>query len=314
VQTQINKQSWRTQATERDEAVTRYKSGESVRQIAASLSVSTSSVYYWLWKRGVITDSNRKLSIADKKIIVQQYKNGASSGKIGPRFGVQGQTVLHVLREAEIDRRDSSEAHRLFHVWESAFDRLTEDSAYWIGFLMADGCVRGNKIVLCLNKKDAAHVKKFKRFLHSQHKIASHPNNAVRITVTSRQIVEALKGWGITERKSLTVLAHNELITNRHFWRGVIDGDGSFYYSNGGGPTITLRLTSGSSALLDQFKTYALSLGVGRCSIIPRKTAKAADAHIHGKNALLMLRTLYSRTRIALSRKKRRARAMLKRS
>jgi len=53
-------------------------------------------------------------------------------------------------------------------LYEEAFDNIdTEEKAYWLGFLYADGWVssKGNTVGLTLALKDIEHLKKYNNFL-----------------------------------------------------------------------------------------------------------------------------------------------------
>ena len=58
---------------------------------------------------------------------------------------------------------------------ESSFDVLTEQSAYWIGFLIADGniCYKKGIPIIALHLKDIdlPHLHKFREFVGSSHKV-----------------------------------------------------------------------------------------------------------------------------------------------
>jgi hypothetical protein len=63
----------------------------------------------------------------------------------------------------------------------------TEEKAYWLGFLAADGCIRKNKknshqLVLKLSVRDMGHVVKFKKSLKSNHRRSS-----TRVLLTPRR-------------------------------------------------------------------------------------------------------------------------------
>lgn len=114
----------------------------------------------------------------------------------------------------------------------------SEVTAYWLGFVAADGNVNeedGLEVNLALKDKD--HLLAFQRALHSTHPIKpriTHANGkpypSVRIAIHRREIVRDLIAHGVTPRKSLTftgpIGVPDELY--RHFVRGYSDGNGGF--------------------------------------------------------------------------------------
>lgn len=110
-----------------------------------------------------------------------------------------------------------------------------EQFAYWIGFLLADGCISEDKegsdrLIVGLNKKDKSQLVKLRKWLKSNHKIREISKiNAVELRIRSQQLCDMLRDFGITPRKSLTAIPDGRLIDNRHFWRGMIDGDGTIF-------------------------------------------------------------------------------------
>ena len=202
---------------------------------------------------------------------------------------------------------------RRYQLDESVFDSVTEESAYWIGFLMADGCVwhrNGTSYLnLHLSSVDEAHVVKFRDFLKSTHpitkmaggaigKYVSHEN--VQFTVASRQIVSALSRYGIVPKKSL-IAKVSGLERNKHFWRGVIDGDGciSFKKQEGNIPVLTLV---GSFALLDQFRIFVKQLEPDYSYKI-KKPNSIYRFELVGSPAIRVINFLYANSNIFLSRK-----------
>ena len=119
----------------------------------------------------------------------------------------------------------------------------TEEKAYWLGFLYADGNVFINEgwsyiMSLTLSKVDTEHVLKFKNALKCDipHYFKETPNPAnqkehmpmVRLDISSKELCNDLISQGCTPQKSLTKqfpkkVPHNLL---RHFFRGYIDGNG----------------------------------------------------------------------------------------
>ena len=66
------------------------------------------------------------------------------------------------------------------HLNHEAFDIVTNDAAYWIGFLFADGSVikqqkGAPQVQLRLSEVDRGHLEKFRHFLDSTHAIGTSP-------------------------------------------------------------------------------------------------------------------------------------------
>jgi hypothetical protein len=121
---------------------------------------------------------------------------------------------------------------------ESAFNSLTEESAYWIGFLISDGnvCYKKDKrgtptIALHIKATDLPHLQKFREFLHSSYKLSRYVNKiwenvSYSISFPSQRIANVLAKYGFVPRKCFTAKIKGGVENNRHVWRGVIDGDG----------------------------------------------------------------------------------------
>ena len=111
----------------------------------------------------------------------------------------------------------------------------TEEKAYWLGFLYADGCVGSNenKVELGLAEKDLKHIEKFRDFIGVFNKICYRSSTkSYRYSFRSETCKNDLIKQGCTQKKSLTLTFPTEeqvpktLI--KHFIRGYFDGDGWF--------------------------------------------------------------------------------------
>ena len=124
----------------------------------------------------------------------------------------------------------------------TVFDTIdTEEKAYWLGFMYADGYVskNGKTVELTLKGDDADHLKKFADFLHHKEGIKFNKSKCngkefsrCRLVLTNQHFNQALARLGCVPNKSLilqfpnsSIFANSELI--RHFVRGYIDGDGT---------------------------------------------------------------------------------------
>ena len=116
------------------------------------------------------------------------------------------------------------------------FEKIdTEEKAYWLGFLYADGCVSfsESKVELSLAEKDLHHIEKFKAFMGVNNKICyREKSKAYRISFRSEKCKNDLIDKGCTPRKSLTLNFPTEqqvpTYLIKHFIRGYFDGDGWF--------------------------------------------------------------------------------------
>lgn len=115
----------------------------------------------------------------------------------------------------------------------------TEEKAYWLGFIAADGCVykmskNAYRLQINLSAVDIDHLELFNDCIESDYIITQKKvNNSDTCTlkISSKEFTDNLINLGITPNKSLVVQMPNisqDLI--RHFIRGYFDGDGCITY------------------------------------------------------------------------------------
>ena len=114
----------------------------------------------------------------------------------------------------------------------------TEDKAYWLGFIYADGCVTKDhkKLIINLSPVDIYHLKLFNDCINSDYHISYQDNNRyVSLSISNKQFVENLIDKGCVPRKSLILQFPDEWQVPkhllRHFIRGYFDGDGCLHTS-----------------------------------------------------------------------------------
>jgi hypothetical protein len=111
----------------------------------------------------------------------------------------------------------------------------------------------------------------------------------------------------VTARKSFTARAI-KLERNKHFWRGVIDGDGCI---SAEGQKRRLSLI-GSLALMQQFASF-VETNTGGYKPRVQRYVNIFEVRLNGMNAVKMLDIIYSKCTIALPRKLERARSVTER-
>lgn len=163
----------------------------------------------------------------------------------------------------------------------------TPDKAYWLGMLMADGCVMHTRrlrhlktcdswqdrfyLQLSLKEDDIGHIQKFIKAIGSNHPINIYEYSGKqynndgkygRLIIEDRHLVEDLIALGVCEKKTLILKYPNippEL--DSHFIRGYFDGDGCISMSQVGNesPMYEANITSTYEFLKEVYKRLPLN-------------------------------------------------------
>jgi intein/homing endonuclease len=187
----------------------------------------------------------------------------------------------------------------------NVFDIIdSEDKAYWLGFLYADGAVAKNDRVLELSLKlsDKEHLEKFKKFLNSDIEVKTDSFRC-RFSIGSKKLCSSLIKLGCVNKKSLILQFPTEQQVpkelQKHFIRGYFDGDGC----------ITNPLTNqnscsvlGTKAMLEGIKNF---FNLNNILAINNKKSNANcyNLVLHGNNCRRFLSALYKDSSINLTRK-----------
>ncbi len=248
----------------------------------------------------------KRLTRDERARVVHHYQQGLSSAALGRRFGVTDVAIRMTLKRAGIARRGASESHQQYALDETVFDSVTPESAYWAGFLLADGAIcdtekdSAPRIEITLQARDREHVQEFRRFLGAGHPVADRAReNSCRLAVRSNRLAQALKNFGVVPRKSLIAEVPEHLAHNVDFWRGVIDGDGDIS-APGGCPRLKLV---GSLRVTEQFARFcATHVTIERVYVAP--VHSVFYAQLNGNSALTVMKALYRKGATSLKRKR----------
>ena len=238
--------------------------------------------------------------------IIGKYEGGKSARQLGFESNVADVTITLLLKRHGIFIRNRSNAKRTNQIKEDVFDIITEESAYWIGFILADGNVyhpvkRSKQLNIGLASKDWEHLEKFKKFVGSN-KSLYYNKNGVFLSIYSNRIVEKLAEYGIVPRKSKIAKVPDILKCNRHFWRGVIDGDGWVTkHCTNDRPLIGVCGTSDIVNGFQQFLKYFWS--EYKVHKIYCQSEFCFETSVCGKWAIKIIHLLYDDCAVALTRK-----------
>lgn len=180
----------------------------------------------------------------DKENILKLYSEKYSGIKISEKLNLPQGAVYHYINSSGI-ARSNKENSRKYHIDHSFFKNIdTEEKAYWLGFIYADGYVsyrkndKQKKIGIALSIKDKEHLELFNQCLKSTYPIKTYQSGGYssvmysRINIVSDEMFDDLVSKGVSEHKTLTLTFPNQSIVPdemiHHFIRGYFDGDGSF--------------------------------------------------------------------------------------
>jgi hypothetical protein len=301
----------------------RYQAGESASSLARAFSVNHETICNRLTWSGIKLRSHKESAALTGNLSQHQiaemaslYRSGSTTPQLASRYKIKPQSISYHLKKQGVELRERPEARRKHTLNEAAFDSLNEEGAYWIGFLMADGCVHKRngaspRISIALARCDIEHLEAFKMFLGASNPIHIDGNCAC-FSVSSNKLSNSIARYGITPRKSLTAKVI-DLEQSKDFWRGVIDGDGSLSdiqrYSDLKTKHRTQLSLLGSQALMEQFSLFVQSI-----ANFKPKTFQLGNIFtvvIRGATAAQVVTALYADCSIALPRKLKRAKRII---
>lgn len=182
--------------------------------------------------------------------LAQEYLNeGISLTKLSVKYGINRWTITERFKKLGIEIINKQNRTKFDN---TVFDSIdTEEKAYWLGFIFADGYINSQDTELSKNRycfelslkgSDIEHLNKFNKFM--KHEDSNHAklsktkcaNNGTicdrcRWIVSNKHLWETLNSYGCTPKKSSTLRFPNKNIFKsedliRHFIRGYFDGDG----------------------------------------------------------------------------------------
>lgn len=186
---------------------------------------------------GVIAWTDEQVAYIIDKYLNEQY----TLKQLGKEFNCSYSTIRNLLNRHNIQSRGNKQGYPRDEFYFNKID--SDEKAYWLGFLYADGCVHSNNNEISINITDKEHIEKFQKAIKAiNHKPTvtndkrfENAKTLYQFSIKDKQLHQDLIKWGCVPQKSLII----EKIPNiprdyvSHFLRGYFDGDGSLHYLQG---------------------------------------------------------------------------------
>lgn len=256
-----------------------YAHGATIPELAQQYSCSGPVVH-----RAIRASSVRCRTFAESRsndnIIAQLVNEGHSVKAAAARIGYSAAGGRAALLRIVHNAQALSTAHQKYGFDENFFDVInTEARAYWLGFMFADGTIVHHAISLRLASIDKQHLAKFRYALKSKHPIAPYTAHVKgkdypyhRLLVHSPHMATALAAYGCTPNKSKRTVVDLSLVPkklHKHFWRGLVDGDGSIGHDKNHRWTFG---ACGSKTMMGAFQKFIQTRVQSRATVRPNKS------------------------------------------
>lgn len=253
----------------------------------------------------------------DKKAL-EMFKKGMSLTKISTELKTdRGRLTKRLKDNFDINITPNG---RKYHCNDNAFSNIrTEEQAYWLGFLLADGCIRNDRYIVdvTLAERDKNHLVKLNCFLNSDYKITSRQTKykkdgkefaSYRTYFISKQICTDLATYGCVENKTyknsyFPDFKNKDL--NRACIRGFFDGDGSICIANKNkGRIDKITITSYSIDILKKiYEILNRYISIDKIVIYDSNGKRTPSLYFSATKAQKVLDFLYTDSTVYLERK-----------
>lgn len=209
-----------------------------------------------------------------KEEIFDMYLNkNMNATEISKIYNVYKGTVGRFLKDRGIQMKEMSHIKQKYTIDEKVFEQInTNEKAYWLGLLYADGCntPKKNEVKISLQEKDGYILKDLKNFFnyngplfYIDHSI-KHPTwqNQWMLQITNKRLSHDLKQLGMGYKKTFTLNFPDWLDKTLypHFIRGYFDGDGNIFTAKNGSNShfsmsgTVMFLSKVQEILMDKFR------------------------------------------------------------
>ncbi|MDQ2998799.1 MAG: hypothetical protein M3R61_17345 [Chloroflexota bacterium] len=191
-------------------------------------------------RRGTIKQHARRLGLRRPKLVWNEQDiaelawmyvdEDVSRAQMVQRFGCTWRIICHKASALKL-RRPRPNTRQVKRDYFKIID--TDEKAYWLGFLAADGAIYGNdrqySVTLDLQQDDLHWLERFRDTIAPDATITTHGIRSCSVSIGSKEMYQDLIALGVGPRKSNTLawprVPESFAIP---FLLGYFDGDGSF--------------------------------------------------------------------------------------
>lgn len=214
------------------------------KEIAEFYNCSTECVTTYLKKHCGIQlrgPRDRKMPALDRVGICQKYKSGVTGPALAKEYNLCERSIYNILEAAGIDRR-----YFVNEVKEDFFSTWSEDMAYILGFITADGNVGKRKPYLNieLQQRDKCALEYIRDCISPTANILPQTHcdkrsgkiyHSNKLSIHSYKLVQDLKQFSVFPNKTGNHLLDFDIPQEyqHSYTRGFFDADGSVFFKNG---------------------------------------------------------------------------------
>jgi intein/homing endonuclease len=175
------------------------------------------------------------IDLPEKEIIDLYLNKKYSIAKLASLYKVSRDCISLRLKKNNIK---TLICRKYKNIDEHYFDNIdSEEKAYFLGLLFADGCNHRDKITIDLQENDRLILQKLSKTILGEdatyYKKINKGKNQYRVTIYSEIICDRLNELGCVPRKSLILeFPKLDIKLQKHFIRGYFDGDGCICENN----------------------------------------------------------------------------------
>lgn len=248
-------------------AVNLYNSGKLKKEVAEILGINPRTLYDKLKVYGfsVYKGRSKGLSIEQENQIVILYEQGETINSVVSLLGVTLQDIRNTFKKFDVPAK-TLKFYRERNINKNAFSDASEEAcAYYYGWIVSDGCLSDKgEVTLAVHTKDIEVLEGLKSYVGGNRKVYSGSTKPDTRTGTVYEtssfsfqdddLTDRLVNFGLEQRKSTKEVCPEVFKFNRHFWRGMIEGDGSIARNSN---EFTLV---GSESIVNDLADYCYSL------------------------------------------------------